>query len=138
MILRRDKKKETSEILRYKPKERRKFFRVRPSDRNPVFIQLAEKTIQVINISAGGISFKNHELKEGQVQSVNINLPDRISIESLKIRILSIDESDICHAKFIDIKPSERENIHQYTLKRQVEIARNNKEVKYRNWHTRI
>lgn len=138
MMHRRKKKKETSEILRHKPKERRKSFRVQPLNKEAVFIELAGKTIQVFDISAGGIAFRNHKLKEGQVQSININLPDRITIESVGIKVVFIDENDICHAEFIEIEPSERENIHQYTLKRQVEIARKNKELKCRNWHMRV
>ena len=138
MMHRRKKKKETSEILRHKPKERRKSFRVQPLNKEAVFIELAGKTIQVFDISAGGIAFRNHKLKEGQVQSININLPDRITIESAKIKIVSIDENDICHAKFIEMVSSEEEKVHRYTLERQVEIARKNKEVKYRNWHMHI
>jgi c-di-GMP-binding flagellar brake protein YcgR len=127
----------TLEMFSYKSKEQRKYFRVRPSDKDPVIIQLAEKTIQVCDISAGGIGSKNHKLKEGQVQAIKINLPDRTTIESSKIKILSVDENNICHAKFIDMESSEQENIHRYTLKRQVEIAKKNKGVKYCNWHTR-
>ncbi len=138
MGMRNKKKTETPEIVNHKPKERRKFFRVHPSSGEPVFIQLAEETIQVTDISAGGIAFKNHKLKEGQDQSIKITFPDRIIIESVRIKIVSIDDSDICHAKFIDMKPSEREKIHRYTLKRQVEIARKNKEAKYRNWHMNV
>ena len=138
MMLRRKKKKETSEILEYKPKERRKSFRVRPSNGESVYIELSGKSSQVFNISAGGIAFKNHKFKVGRDQSIKINLPDGITIESARIKILSVDENDICHAKFIEIEPFECEHIHQYTLKRQVEIARKNKELRYRNWHMRI
>jgi c-di-GMP-binding flagellar brake protein YcgR len=128
----------TSEMFSHNSKDQRKFFRVRPSNREPVFIELTGKNIQVSDISAGGIAFKNHKLKEGQDQSIKINLPDRITIESVKIRILSIDGNNICHTRFIEMESSERDKIHRYTLKRQVEIAKKNKEVKYRNWHTRV
>jgi c-di-GMP-binding flagellar brake protein YcgR len=138
MMIRRKKKKETPEKFRHEPKDRRKSFRVQPSNKEEVSIEMAEKTIQVFDISAGGIAFTNQNLKEGQDQSIKINLPDGITIESVKIKIISIDETDICHARFLDIEPSETENIHQYTLKKQVEIARKNKELKYRNWHMRV
>ena len=138
MMHKRKKMTETSEMFSHNSKDQRKFFRVRPSNREPVFIELTGKNIQVCDISAGGIAFKNHKLKAGQDQSIKINLPDRITIESAKIKILSIDGNNICHTRFIEMKSSERDKIHRYALKRQVEIAKKNKEVKYRNWHTRV
>ncbi len=82
MMHKRKKMTETSEMFSHKSKDQRKFFRVRPSNREPVFIELTGKNIQVCDISAGGIAFKNHKLKAGQDQSIKINLPDRITIES--------------------------------------------------------
>jgi c-di-GMP-binding flagellar brake protein YcgR len=137
-MMQRRKETETSEIFKHNSEEKRNYFRVQPSDKSPVLIQLAEKPIKVIDISAGGIAFKNHNLKESQVLSIKINLPDRITIESAQIKIVSIDENDICHAKFIGIEPHEKKNINQYILKRQIEIAKKKKGEKQRNWHTRI
>ena len=84
------------------------------------------------------MAFKDHKLNVGQDLPTKINFPDGTTIESVKIKVLSIDENDICHTEFIEMESSQREMIHKYTLKRQVDIARKNKESKHRNWHTQV
>ena len=135
MIFKRKKSTRPSEMFIYEPEDRQKLFRVQPSISDPVFLQMDEKTVRVISISAGDIAFENHNHSAGLEQHAKINLPDQTIIEPVKIKIVSIDENNICRAEYIDMKPTEKEKVLQYALKRQIEIARKNNEVKYRDWH---
>lgn len=116
---------------------RREFVRVKPSEEQPVVVQISEKLIRVRDISAGGIAFDNDGFMESNLYPTKLKLPDQITMESTII-IISIDEQQVCHAKFVKIDPSQSETIHKYVLKRQIEIAREKKVVKSRNWHTRL
>ena len=111
-----------SEIFHYETKDRRSFLRVSPAESAPIVFELDGEKVPVIDISAGGLSFKNNNLSNGDFLSIEFLLPGQnISIATV-LKIDAIDSRSICHCEFKDIGADEVEAIHQYALKRQKEV----------------
>jgi len=115
-------KQNSSEIFSYESNDRRTYFRIYPAENEPVFFLLGGKKVQVIDISAGGLSFKAKDLKMGDFLSVEFVLPHQNASVSALLKIKSIDRRNICHCRFNELGEDEIEAIHQYVLIRQKEM----------------
>jgi len=116
------KKKNNSELFFQETKGRRSSFRVSPSKNAPIVFEFGGVKVQVIDISAGGLAFKNKDFKSGDTQPIEFLLPDqKVSIAPI-LAIIAIGKQNICHCQFCKIGEDEIEAIHQYVLKRQKEI----------------
>ncbi len=84
----------------------------------------------MIDISSGGLAFKNKNFISGATQPVEFLLPNqKVSIAPILV-IIAIGEQNICHCQFCEIGEDEVEAIHQYALKRQKEIMQSKKRKK--------
>ena len=86
--------------------------------------------MQVIDISSGGLAFKNKNFKSGDTQPIEFLLPNQNVPLAPILEIIAIGEQNICHCRFCKIGKDEIEAIHQYVLKRQKEIMQSKKKRK--------
>jgi len=113
------KKQNDSELFLQKTDSRRLSYRIAPSIDAPIIFKFGGEKVQVIDISAGGLAFKNKDFKSGDTQPIELLLPDQnISIAPI-LAIIAIGEQNICHCQFCKIREDEIEAIHQYVLERQ-------------------
>ncbi len=112
----------TTETFTFQTADRRAFFRVSPSADEPISFRFGEKEIRVIDIGAGGLSFKNEDFRIGDSAPVDFDLPGRDMSISVDLRIVEIDRNNTCHCSFEGIDEDAVEEIHQYALLRQKSI----------------
>ncbi len=107
--------------------ERRSSYRVCPNEKYPVYLELNGVSVNVIDIGAGGLAFRNTNLKEENNFHVSIGLTGRKALLNVDVHILRIDSRDICHCCFTKISDHDVESIHLYMLKVQKEEIKNRK-----------
>lgn len=119
-------KRKTSDLklFTYETDDRRKSFRLSPPEDGPVTLRFGEKEHLVIDIGAGGLSFKNSNFSEGDSKFVTFDLPGQDTTISTILEIRKICQEGICHCNFKEIEEEAVERIHQYLLARQKEILR--------------
>jgi hypothetical protein len=87
-----------------------------------------QKEVQVINISAGGMAFKNEGFKQYDADHITLVFdmsPDRQEIIfSAQLRILDISDQEICHCIFENCTIQEYEIIHKYVLEMQKKLLK--------------
>lgn len=92
-----------------------------PDKRLPMTFK--EKNVEVFDISAGGLAFKNRGFKQYDADKVVLmfDMPNhnRGSVFSAKIRILHISSNHLCHCIFENCTVGEYEIIHKYVLEMQ-------------------
>ena len=122
-------KKKTSDrrLLIYETDNRRDSFRLNPPEDVPVRFRFGEKEHRVIDIGAGGLSFKNSNFSEGDTGLITFSLPGQDTTISTTLEIRRICEKGFCHCKFTEIEEDAVERIHQYLLAVQKEILRSKK-----------
>lgn len=101
----------------------REAFRYEFKPHDTLSIQFLDRTVQLVNISAGGIAFMNSGFIKNQADLVEFDLdipnyPGNSDIVT-KIRILDIDDHNICHCVFEDCSAIQQEIIHKYLLEMQ-------------------
>jgi len=72
-----------------------------------------------MDISAGGLAFKNIDCRVGDVYRIDLQMPGSVEMITVDLTILSIDGRDICHCQFKNLTEEQEEVIHQYVLERQ-------------------
>ena len=91
-------------------------------DQRPSLIFLG-KPVLLINISAGGLAFKNGDFSLGDTDQIHLNLNIPGSMESAvltaKAKIFHISREGICRCSFEDMPPDQAELIHKYVLEMQ-------------------
>jgi len=122
-------KKKTNDrrLLIYETDNRRDSFRLNPPEDVPVRFRFGEKEHRVIDIGAGGLSFKNSNFSEGDSGLITLRLPGQDTTISTTLEIRRICEKGFCHCKFTEIEEDAVERIHQYLLAVQKEILRSKK-----------
>lgn len=120
----------SSEIFCYESKDRRSSFRVFPAESAPIVFELDGEKVGVIDIGAGGLSFKNKNFRNGDSLSIEFLLPGWNVPITTALKINEIDQQNICHCQFKEIGADEVEAIHQYVLKRQKEVIQSKKAKK--------
>ena len=127
MFWRKKQENKDTELFEFENKERRKFFGVRPSADAPIKFVLDQKEVQIQDIGAAGLSFKNQKFKRGEAYPAKIDLPEISGTVTTDLLVITIDDKGFCHCKFKRIDPDSTERIHQYVLKRQKEILQKRK-----------
>lgn len=86
-------------------------------------IKFKGKLLDPINISAGGIAFANQEfaLLDFDYVSFTLKIPNQTKEISFfaGLRVLQIDEDNICHSIFEQCTLDQHELIHKYVLEMQ-------------------
>jgi hypothetical protein len=86
-------------------------------------IDFKEKPVQVINISAGGMAFRDEGFARYDVDQITLvlDIPNYRgeNFFSAQLRILDISEQGICHCIFENCTIKKYEIIHKYVLEMQ-------------------
>lgn len=100
------------------PEEARQAYRVAPDPENPLFLNLAGQSLEILEISSGGLAFKNQGFKAEDTFKVDFILPTGGAINT-HIKILRIDEEGICRCNFVNLDMKSEDVLHRYVLVRQ-------------------
>ena len=111
------------------PEQSRGAFRVAPDPAEPVILKLAGADIHILDISSGGLSFKNAHYKIDTPYDVTLILPNSPAPIKTKLKIIRVTEAQICPAVFIDLSPEHEDEIHHYVLLRQKEELKSRKNM---------
>lgn len=123
-----DNSKDEKGKLFHVPKEdQRQAFRISPDPAEPVLVSIEGKTVKVLEISSGGISFRNSDFKPKAVYPVSFSLPITGGFIKTKLRILRVNREGICQCRFVGLDERAEDDIHRYVLARQKELLRNRK-----------
>ncbi len=111
-------------FLDFQSSNQRNAFRYKHGEKNGPEIVFPGKKLQLLDISASGVSFKAENFFAGTIEDVQLDLNDsetqKMPVLSLKIKILSKDnETGVCHCCFENITEEQEELIHQYVLNKQ-------------------
>jgi hypothetical protein len=120
-------KQDNSEMFFFESNDRRLAYRVCPHANTPIAFEFGGEKVQVVNIGAGGLAFKNKGFKSGDTQTIELLLPYQNVTLAPVLEIKTIDDQNVCHCKFREIGEDEVEVIHNYVLKRQKEIMQSQK-----------
>ncbi|MDY0220785.1 MAG: PilZ domain-containing protein [Desulfobacterium sp.] len=103
--------------------DQRDAFRYTFTSSHTLGMRFCNKDVELIDISAGGLSFKDNGFNQGDRDRVSLLLWDGgLPFEyllSIEILILSIDGSKICHCRFEDPEKDQTEAIHRFLLIKQ-------------------
>ncbi len=105
------------------PDEARQAYRVTPDPENPLLLDLEGNSLKIVEISSGGLAFKNQGLKEGSSHSIDFVLPTGGAIKT-RIKILRIDGEGICRCIFVNLDVASEDSLHHYVLVRQKDDLR--------------
>ena len=115
-------------LIEYESLNRRASFRYHLNEPAPVVFQLGHQMVELIEISAGGLSFKKDGFYIGESHPVEIILPGKRTVKvTAVLEILAIVNKTQCHAAFTKIDEDVIEEIHKYILEQQKETLRNEK-----------
>ncbi len=117
------KKKIKQEKKLKAPEEARQAYRVTPDPKNPLFINLEGNSLEIVEISSGGLAFKNQGLKADSMYMIDFALPTGGIIKT-RVKILRIDEKDICRCNFVNLDVESEDSLHHYVLVRQKDDLR--------------
>ncbi|MBC8432702.1 MAG: PilZ domain-containing protein [Desulfobacterales bacterium] len=123
-------KQNNSEIFSFESNDRRSSYRVLPPANAPIVFKCGGEKVQMVNISAGGLAFKNKGFKSGDTQTIELLLPYQNVTLAPILEINTIDDQNVCHCRFREIGEDEVEAIHKYVLKRQKEVMQSQKASK--------
>ena len=117
------KKKPETEIIHHDSDELRNTFRYHFKKGRGFTIRFKEKDITILDISAGGLSFKNQGFQPYDADTIQLalDIPNYIGNPSFSagLRILTIDEDHLCHCIFEQCSLEQYELIHKYVLEMQ-------------------
>ncbi len=111
-------------FLDFPSSNQRHAFRYRHGEKKGPEIVFLGKKLQLLDISASGVSFKAENFVAGDIDDVQLDLNDsetrKLPVLSLRIKILSKDsETGVCHCCFKHNTEEQKEVIHQYILDKQ-------------------
>ena len=112
------KKKNKQEEKLKAPKEARQAYRVSPDTENPLLLSLEGQSLEILEISSGGLAFKNKGFKAENTYKVDFVLPTGGAINT-HIKILRIDEEETCRCNFVNLDTKSEDALHRYVLVRQ-------------------
>jgi hypothetical protein len=117
------KKKNKQEKKLKAPEEARQAYRVAPDSEKPLFLNLEGNSLEIVEISSSGLAFKNQGLKAGSAHMIDFVLPTGGIIKT-RVKILRIDEEDICRCNFVNLDVKSEDSLHHYVLVRQKDDLR--------------
>jgi c-di-GMP-binding flagellar brake protein YcgR len=95
-------------------------FRVQPLLKQPISFLYSGKKVNAMDISAGGISFKNNDFLDGKTENIKFKLPGDPRVIEVKLQIVRmIKEKTVCCCQFIDMEPDQGDQVARYILERQ-------------------
>lgn len=115
------KRKDNIIDFTFKTDDKRSAFRVNPpEDFYPVVIMESKdaekRELPIKDISTGGISFSQENLKAGETHRVWMRMPHEPNEIFVKFEILSVDEQHVCHCRFMDLDEKKINKIYRYVL----------------------
>ncbi|MFA5903675.1 MAG: hypothetical protein WC836_07035, partial [Desulfobacula sp.] len=114
------KKKPKTEIIPDDADELRNTFRYCFKEGQGFFIRFRGKAVRVVNISAEGLAFKNQGFNPLDADAVGFTLdvPNFKGDTSFSadLKILTIDEDQLCHCIFDQCPPEQSDLLHKYVL----------------------
>ncbi|NOX33959.1 MAG: PilZ domain-containing protein [Deltaproteobacteria bacterium] len=117
------KKKPASDEISLDSKNQRKTFRYHFKEGQGFTIQFKGEKLLILNISAGGMAFYNKGFNQFDYDFINFTLDipnfNGNSTFYAGLRILKIDNNDICHCIFEQCPLEQHELIHKYVLEMQ-------------------
>jgi len=116
------KKKDKPQTPKVKaPADNRQAYRINPTRDEPIILDIGNQTVDVVDISSGGLSFENKGFEKGQQFNVRFTLPLTLEEIEAKIEILRIGNENMAHCRFVDLPQDLEDTIHKYVLDRQKE-----------------
>ncbi len=117
-------------MIIHETENKRAAFRFNPMPPDTLTIRFMGESIDLIDISAGGVSFENQGFAKGDRDRITLALRDPDlrpnQILSIVIKVLAIDAQDICHCVVEDPSEEQTEAIHRFLLvKQKKEIKQN-------------
>lgn len=95
-------------------------FRVQPLPKQPIAFLFMGKRVNAMDISAGGISFRNNGFPDGKTEKIRFKLPGDPKVIEVKLQIVRIiPEKNICCCQFVDMLPEQDDQVARYVLERQ-------------------
>ncbi|MFH2091182.1 MAG: hypothetical protein ABIJ31_02360 [Pseudomonadota bacterium] len=117
------KEKPTGDAIIHDSEDKRESFRYQFKDGQRIQIRFLEKTVRVLNISAGGMAFKNDGFLQFDFDFIKftLDIPNFNGNNTFfaGLRILSLIQEDICHCIFAQWSLDQHELIHKYVLEMQ-------------------
>ncbi|MCP4117640.1 MAG: PilZ domain-containing protein [Desulfobacteraceae bacterium] len=119
-------------MIIYETDNKREAFRYTPAPPDTMTIDFLDKSIDLIDISAGGVSFRDQGFAKGEQDKISLDLRDtdlkQSHVFSIAIRILDIDALEICHCIFENPSEEQVEAIHRFLLVKQKKEIQQRKE----------
>ncbi len=117
------KKSPETKIIHHDPDEHRYAYRYHFKERQGFSILFKGIKVFVLDIGAGGLSFKSQGFLPHDVDTIHFtldvpNFKGNTSF-SAELRILTIDENHLCHCLFEQCSLEQYELIHKYVLEMQ-------------------
>ena len=109
--------------IRHTSDEKRKAFRYEFKVSQQLRIKFNGREVIILNISAGGMAFKNAGFEQFDFDFIKfeLDIPNFTGDPTFfaGLRILKIDDNDICHCIFEQCSLEQHELIHKYVLEMQ-------------------
>ncbi|WP_300462788.1 PilZ domain-containing protein [Desulfobacula sp.] len=113
----------TTDTIFFDSKDQRESFRYHFKTDQGFTIEFQGKKVMVLNISAGGISFYNEGFRQFDVDDITftLDIPTMMKPPTFQVglRILTLDQDNICHCIFERCTLEQHELIHKYVLEMQ-------------------
>jgi len=104
-------------------REQRDTFRYIFTPEKRLSMQFMGRTLEILDISAGGLAFANHGFKQYEADKISLALEmpnyNENPVFTAQTRILHITANNICHCIFENCAVEEYEIIHKYVLEMQ-------------------
>ena len=117
------KKSADTEMITHASEEQRQSFRYVFRDGCGFTIQFKDKSVEVLNISAGGLAFIDRGFQQFDFDFIKftLNIPNFNGDSTFfaGLRVLKIDQKNICHCIFEQCSLEQHELIHKYVLEMQ-------------------
>ncbi len=118
-----EKKKSLTDTSVIESKDKRESYRYEFKEGEGLYITFKNKNILALDISVGGLSFKNDGFGQLDSDFVNfkLDIPDFNGGSTINagIRILTIDQNNICHTIFEQCSLKQHELLHKYVIEMQ-------------------
>ncbi len=117
------KKKPVTDTIIYESGDKRQAYRYEFKPEQQLEVEFKGRTVRVINISAGGMAFKNNGFQQFDADFIkfDLDIPNFSGNTTFfaGLRILKISENDTCHCIFEQCSLDQHELIHKYVLEMQ-------------------
>lgn len=121
-------KNSDKDLIEYESPNRRASYRYHVNEPVPVVFRFGHQRVALIELSAGGLSFKKEGYYIGESHPIEIILPGkRMTKITAVLEVVAIVNKSECHCSFTKIEEEVVESIHKYILEKQKDALRNQK-----------